>query len=223
MEQNELISIWKQYDDRLEKTMKLNLNILKEMNMQKVRSSMNMFTLRRGLSLVFQLFVAQFLVSFIIDNVQNISLTAPAYLLAILTYIALIWNIYHLYHILTVNYGGSVLVIQKQIEKLRIQKLQYNKFIFYGSYPFVFLMGFTVLHIDLTLFPIKWLIPNILIALAWFPFCRWLIRKYNSDNLRSKFWTSLSEGSTLTPGSASKSLNNSLDFLREMKDFETSA
>ena len=192
------------------------------MNLQKARSSMRTFTLWKIVSLIVQFLVAQFLVNFIIDNFQHITLSIPAYILGVLTYIALIWNMYQLGLIFTINYQEPILNIQKKIEKLKIQKLRYNKFLFYGSYPYVFLMIFTVLHIDLLLLPVKWMIPNLFLAVVWIPFCYWLIKKYNSRETKSAFWRSLSDDSSLTPDSASKTLNSSLTFLNEIKQFEKS-
>lgn len=220
METNELKDLWNIYDAKLERNWSLNLKLIKDMNLEKTKSSMNKFTFWKSMSLLLQFVVAHYLVNFIIDNYQSITLTLPAYLLALLTYIALIWNCYQLGLVLTINYSDAIISIQKKIEKLKIQKLRYNKFMFCASYPFVYLMGFTVLHIDLLSFPVKYLIPNLILALVWLPFCYWLIKKYNTDNLSSNFWKSLSRDSTLTPASVSKSLNNSLSFLQEIRNFE---
>lgn len=220
METKELKELWNKYDAKLERNWSLNLKLIKEMNLQKTKSSMNTFTFLKSLSLIFLIVIAHFLVNYIIDNFQNVTLTLPAYLLSVLTYIALIWSFYLIGLIILINYSESIITIQKKIQKLRIMKLRYNTFIFYVSYPYVYLMGFTVLHLDLTKFPVNWLIPNIILAVVWFPFCYWLIKKYNSKNLKSKFWKSLSRDSTLTPESVSKSLNNSLDFLKEIRKFE---
>lgn len=221
METNELKKLWNKYDTKLEQNWKLNLKLVKDMNLQKTKSSINTFTFLKSLSIIFLFLVAHFLVNFIIDNYQNITLTAPAYLLSIATYIALIWSFYHLGLIILINYSEPIIDIQKKIEKLKIQKLRYNKFVFYCSYPFVYLMGFTVLHLDITQVPVKWIWPNFVLAILWIPFCNWLIKKYNSENLTSKFWKSLSKDSSLTPGSVSQSLNNSLRFLSEIREFET--
>lgn len=220
METKELKELWNKYDAKLERNWSLNLKLIKEMNLQKTKSSMNTFTFLKSLSIIFLLVIAHFLANFIVDNFQNVALTLPAYLLSVLTYIALIWSFYLIGHIILINYSESIVTIQKKILKLRIMKLRYNKFIFYSSYPYVYLMGFTVLHLDLTSFPVKWMIPNIIITVVWFPFCYWLIKKYNSDNLKSKFWKSLSRDSTLTSESVNKSLNNSLGFLKEIREFE---
>lgn len=220
METNELKDLWNKYDAKLERNWSLNLKLIKEMNLEKTKSSMNKFTFWKSISLLLQFVIARFLINFIVDNFQNITLTLPAYLLATLTYIALIWNFYQLGLILTIKYSEPIISIQKKIEKLKTQKLHYNKFLFFSSYPFVFLFGFTVLHIDLLSLPIKYMIPNIILAVLWIPFCNWLIRKYNSKNLNTNFWKSLSRDSTLTPASASKTLNKSLSFLQEIRNFE---
>ena len=222
METKEIKELWNKYNTRLEQNWSLNLKLVKEMNLQKTRSSMNFFLFLKSLSLLLLFLVAHFLINFIIDNHQNTTLTVPAYILSMVTYIAIIWSFYHIGSILLINYAEPVVEIQKKIEKLKIQKLRYNKFVFYCSYPFVYLMGFTVLRLDITHFPLAWMTPNIILAILWIPFCNWLIRKYNSDNLSSRFWKTLSRDSTLTPGSVSKSLNNSLNFLQEIRDFEGS-
>jgi len=222
METKELKDLWNKYDAKLSRSWSLNLKIIKNMNLQKTKSSMNTFTFLKSLSILLLFVIAHFLINFIIDNFQNVTLTFPAYLLSIATYIALIWSFYHLGLTIMINYSEPIVEIQKKIEKLKIQKLRYNKFVFYISYPFVYLTGFIVLHLDITLFPLKWMIPNIILAILWMPFCNWLIRKYNSDNLNSNFWKSLSRDSTITPQSVSKSINHSLDFLAEIIKFEQS-
>jgi hypothetical protein len=220
METNELKGLWKQYDAKLEKNWNLNLKLIKDMKLEKTKSSVNRFTFFMSLTLLFDFFLANHLMNFIIDNFSDITLTAPAYLLSVFTYIAIIWSFYQLGLVLTIRYSEPIVDIQKKIEKLRLEKLKFNKFIFYISYPFVYLGGFVLLHLDITHFPLNWMIPNIALAILWIPLCNWLIRKYNSSGLTSKFWLSLSRDSSLTPESASKSLNNSLTFLKEIREFE---
>lgn len=220
METNKLKKLWDKYDAKLDENWSLNMRIIKEINLQKTKSSVQNLTVLKILSLIFQFTVVFFLADFIFENHQNVWLTLPAYIATILTYIALIWNFYQMGLIFTIKYDEPIISIQKKIEQLKIQKLRYNKFIFYASYPYVFLMAITVLHIDLTYLPINWVFPNIILAVIWFPFCYWLINKYNSNNLKSKLWKSLSRDSTLTPDSVSKSLNKSLDFLKEIRNFE---
>lgn len=220
METNELKELWKHYDARLEKNWNLNLKLIKDMKLEKTKSSMNRFTFFMSLSILFDFFIANYLVKFIIDNFSNITLTAPAYLLSIITCIAIIWSFYQLGLVLTIGYSAPVVDIQKKIEKLRLEKLKFNKFIFYVSYPFVYFGGFVLLHLDITQFPVSWMIPNIVLAILWIPLCNWLIRKYNTPGLTSKFWKSLSKDSSLTPESASMSLNKSLTFLKEIREFE---
>jgi len=221
METNELKDLWNKYDAKLERNWSLNLKLIKEMNLQKTKHSMNTFTFLTSVSLLFQFVVAYFLINFISENYHSITLTIPAYIATGLTYIALIWNFYQIGLLIIIKYDQPIVSIQKKIEQLKIQKLRYNKFILYSSYPYVFLIIVSVLHIDLAYLPIStWLIPNLILSIAWFPFCYWLIKKYNSDNLNSKFWKSLSRDSTLTLDSVSKSLNSSLDFLKEIRKFE---
>lgn len=223
METQELKELWSKYDAKLEQSWSLNLKLIKEMNLQKTKTSMNNFSILKGLSLAFQIVVIHFLTNFIIDNYQNLSLTIQAGLLMIMTYIAMIWNFYQIGLIFLIKYNDPIIVIQKKIEKLKIQKLRYNKFIFVASYPFIFLMMFTVLHLSpiaIDYFPIAWIIPNIILAILWLPFCYWLLKKYNKQNIPSAFWRKMSRESTLTPDSVSKSLNNSLTFLSEIRKFE---
>ena len=224
METNELKDLWNKYDAKLEQNWSLNLKLIKEMNLQKTKYSMNTLTFLTSISLLFQFVVAHYLINFIIENHHEITLTMPAYIATVLTYIALIWNFYQIGLLITIRYDQPIVSIQKKIEHLKIQKLRYNKFIFYSSYPYVLLMIVTVLHLDLAYLPIStWLIPNLILAVVWFPFCYWLIKKYNSNNLKSKFWKSLSRDSTLTLDSVSKSLNKSLDFLKEIRKFENAS
>jgi hypothetical protein len=222
METNELKKLWEQYDAKLEKNWKLNLKLIKDMKLEKTKSSVNRFTFFMSLTILFDFILANYLANFIIDNFSDFTLTAPAYILSIVTYIAIIWVFYQLGLVFMIKYSEPIIEIQKKIEKLRIEKLKFNKFIFYISYPFVYLIGFTVLHLDLTQFPIKWMIPNIVLAILWIPLCNWLIKKYNSPKTTSGFWKSLSRDSSLTPESASRSLNKSLNFLHEIREFETS-
>ena len=222
METNELKKLWKQYDAKLEKNWALNLKLIKDMKLERTKSSMNRYTFFMSLTILFDFILANYLLNFIIDNFSDFTLTAPAYILSLVTYIAIIWSFYQLVLVLMIKYSEPIIEIQKKIEKLRIEKLKFNKFIFYISYPFVYFIGFTVLHLDITQFPIKWMIPNIVLAILWIPFCNWLIKKYNSPKLTSTFWKSLSRDSSLTPESASKTLNKSLNFLHEIREFETS-
>lgn len=220
MNSNEIKNIWNQYDARLEKNWQLNLKIIKEMNLQKTKSSLRTFAFLKSLSILFFILIEHYLVNYIIDYHQQITLVLPACFLVVASSLALVWNSYHLGLLLTIDYGAPILSIQKKIEQLKISKLRYNQFIFYVSYPYVYLTGFTILHLDITKFPIRYMIPNIALAIIWIPFCYWLIKKYNAKNLRSGFWKKLSNESTLTPDSVSNTINHALQFIKEIKSFE---
>lgn len=220
MEATELKQIWKQYDAKLERSWNLNLKLVNDLNLNKAKTSLSWFAFFNGVIILVDIFLVHFLSNFIINNFSNITLTLPAYLLVAASFITMIWSSHQLGYSLMISYSKPVIEIQKKIEYLRTQKLRFNKFIFYISYPYVYLMGFTFLHLDITLFPIKWMLPNIILVILWIPLCSWLIKKYNTPNLKSSFWKSMSKDSTLTPDSASRTLTKSLRFLKEIKDFE---
>ena len=116
METNELKDLWNKYDAKLERNWSLNLKLIKEMNLQKTKSSMNTFTFLKSMSLLFQFVVAHFLINFIIENHHNVTLTMPAYIATVLTYIALIWNFYQLGLIITIKYDQPIVSIQKKLD-----------------------------------------------------------------------------------------------------------
>jgi len=222
MEATEIKQLWKKYDAKLERSWSLNIKLVRDLNLNKAKSALIWFAIFNGIIILIDIYLVHFLTAFIINNFSNFTLTLPAYILASASYIAMIWSSYQLVLSFMINYSKPVVDIQKKIEYLRTQKLRFNKFIFYISYPYVYLMGFTMLSLDITSFPIKWMIPNIILAILWIPLCNWLIKKYNTPNLKSGFWKSLSRDSTLTPESASRTLNRSLEFLKEIREFEQS-
>jgi hypothetical protein len=220
MEITEIKQLWKHYDEKIERNLSLNMKLIKEMKLEKAKSSLNRYTFLKSMSILFQMFVVHYLINCTITNFDNRVIAVQSIILAILTIVALIWNMYQMQLIMTIDYSDPIVKIQKRSEKLKIQKLRYNKFIFCASYPYIFLMSFTVLQLSPLYFQFDWALLNVTLAVLWFPFAYWLIKKFNHKNLTSPIWRRLAGDSTLTPGSVSRPLNNTLDFLNEIRQFE---
>lgn len=129
MEMQELKEIWNQYDRKLDRTVKLNIELLKTIKLEKVRSKLQRSVFSVTLELVINMAAIVMLGSFLADHVSMIRFAAPALVLEVAAILLVISNVYQLTILKTLDYGAPVMLIQKRLETLRAHRIQVTQWI----------------------------------------------------------------------------------------------
>jgi len=78
MELQELKDLWQQQDDKLERQLKLNVHLLKKMELKNTRSALRTATIDPVLSLVFGLLILIPLAIFTFNHIRQLQYAGPA-------------------------------------------------------------------------------------------------------------------------------------------------
>ena len=78
MELQELKDLWRQHDEKLDKQIQLNTQLLKKMELNNTRSALRKATLDPVFSLIFGVLMLCPLVPFIYNHIQQVQYAGPA-------------------------------------------------------------------------------------------------------------------------------------------------
>jgi hypothetical protein len=218
MELEELKNLWSDCHKKLDRNLRLNCTILKEINLNKMKSKMRrLITFRAAEALCFLVIVIA-LWSFI---AANLSLSAPiisAFILTIFGTIGLAGSIGQIILIGAIDYSNSVILIQKQLGRIKSHGIQALKLImlsipFYMSY--IFLGSKLLFKIDLYASADRnWLILNIIISLCLIIPTLCLYRELGTKATTHN-WVK-----RLISDSGGKEITAAVEFLGEIETFE---
>jgi len=218
MELEELKDLWNDYHKKLDRNLKINRRILKEINLGKMKSKMRrLITLRIAESTWFLVIVIA-LWAFVAANFSLSAPTISALVLNIFGTIGLAGSIGQIALIGVIDYSSSVTSIQKQLARIKSHGVQIFKLLilsipFYMSYVFV---GFKLLFkIDLYASADRnWLILNIVISLCLIIPTLWFYREL-SPRTTTRNWVK-----RLVDDSGGKEITAAVEFLDEIEKFE---
>jgi hypothetical protein len=195
MELDELRQKWLEHDRKLDTSIRLNRQLLREAYTRKARFAL----WRLGAMLVagsaILLTVIVWLGAFIHQNWGMPEFVWPAVALDVFAIATLACLILQLALALNVDYDQPVAVIQKQLEKLRKIRIRYIQGICLGMSltwaPIFMVVMKAALGVDVWLaFDRTWLVENVLIGLAVIPVGIWFARKFGG-RLNQRFLNDL--------------------------------
>lgn len=213
MQELEIINLWKQYDEKLEKSISLNQRVIAELQQQKAKNALRpvkqikRFAVAAGL-----IYVA--LLSFLVYNAlqfENIFFVASLGISIVITLIAIVVYIDQLYLINEIDNSESVIYIQQKLADLQTSTLKIVRILllqlpFYSTWYINFKWikeapnAFYFIHL-----PIVFLF--VLAAV-------WLYRNIDIKNMDKKWFRLLFSGPEWT------SIVKSGQFLKEIEHFE---
>ncbi len=119
MKFEELSSIWNSVDFELDNTVQVNKQLVKDLGLSKVKSSLS----ELKLSVIFQIVVGFMFINFIMDffvqNLTHFQFSGPAFFLLAFTAAGLVVSIYQLWLSLSINAELSVVEAQKKLMRLQ--------------------------------------------------------------------------------------------------------
>jgi len=218
MEAVELNKIMEAYDNKLDKTLRLNLSSMNELQLEKPQNSTKKILRYRISEVVIFSFLALFLGWYIANNLDQSHLVISGIILHVFTLIALVGSIGQVVLLQQIDFSKPIVEIRKKIELVNSHELLFVKLIFlsapvWWSYAIVGLdlfLGFDIyVHLEQD-FVVRYLVINFLLIIPLV----WILNKLSYKNLHIK-WVR----KTIRFFTGTKTMK-ALEFLNDIEEFE---
>ena len=222
MELEELRHAWEAHGRMVDDTSRLNRQVLHSVITSKAERAMAPLSRLLWIELIANAAAAVWLGSFLADNVTVARYAIPAAALDVLVIALLIAGGRQLVAIGRVDYGRPVLIIQRQIESLRAERIRATMATLVVAplawVPMLIVMLKGLLGVDAyAILSSAWLIANVVFGLLVVAVAIWASRHYAGRVTRS--WSLR----WLTDNLAGRNLRTASDFLRSLAQFEETA
>lgn len=217
MENTELITIWKQQNDKIEKVLAINERLLKEVINDKARSSLkSLIKLKTAgiIAFIFYLLLLSYILVYALSNyssawnyfIVSISVITLVNLKGFLDYIK------HLVWTKNINYNGTVMEIQQQLSRLQLSIIKHARTMCL-QFPF-----YTTFYLSNQWFPQEigygYITFQIFLTGSFTYFSYWLYKNHITENLSKKWFRNM------IAGSGGKSVMKAIEFYKEMEEFK---
>ncbi|WMN07942.1 hypothetical protein [Marivirga arenosa] len=218
MEAHELSKIMEAYDNKLDKTLRLNKSSMDHLQLEKPQNKTKKILVSRISEVVVFSSLAIFLGWYVANNLGQTHLVISGIILHVFTLIALIGSIGQLVLLQQIDFSKPVIEIRKKIELVNSHGLLFLKLIFlsapvWWSYAIVGLdvfLGFDIyIHLEQD-FVIRYLVINFLLIIPLL----WFLNKLSYKNLHIK-WVR----NTIKIFTDPKT-KKALEFLNDVEEFE---
>jgi hypothetical protein len=212
MELDELRTKWAEHDRKLDVSIRLNRQLLRETYTRRARFALWRLAAMLAGGSFFMLAVIVSLGRFIATNWATPRFVWPAVVLDLMV-IAVLWAlIAQISLALTINYDQPVAVIQKRLEMLRKFRIRYIQAIFLTvalAWAPIFIIVTKAFSFDTT-----WIVANVAIGFAILAIGYWLARHFGPR------FTSTTFGRRFLRDLAGYNLNAASRFLSTLEEFE---
>jgi hypothetical protein len=218
MEEKDIINLWKAHEAKLEHSLAVNLQVLKEIKSHKAQAaldSLKRLKTRGIVALGFYLFLLGLILSYAVKHYTHeadyfiVSMSA----IFLINVRALYDYIKHLVWANGINYEGSVTDIQQQLSRLQVSILKHSR-IMCLQFPF-----WTTFYLSNKWFPdtVGWgYIAFQLTLTGSFLYCSiWLVKNLRMENIDNKWF------SYMIAGSGGKSVGKAMEFFKEIEAYKT--
>ncbi len=183
MDLQEMKDRWADYDRKLEASLRLNTRVLREINLGRVDSSLKRLSRLLVFELLADLAAVVILGMFIAGHAGEMRFLAPALVLGVCAVAFVMKSIRQLVALHGLDYSAPVVVIQKQLEALRIERIRATKWVLLLSpllwTPLLIVALEGLFGVDAYLFlDGTWLATNLLFGLAFIPLMLWTARRF---------------------------------------------
>lgn len=221
MDLQKLQSMWNEHDKKLDKSLQLNMQLLRKMNFDKARFRIRWLFIIKLFEMVFMMFMFNYLLGFIIKYFAEPGFSIPALIieLAIASYFILdIRMLSIIHHLQLKNNNEAIAPLQKRAETLKYliaASLKYSLFLI-PFYPLLMiLIGKIFLNVDFFSSQLKtYLVSNIVVGVLLLPLFVWLFKELSQKEI-TKEWVK-----NLLSGSGWHLANDAENFLSEIDQFE---
>jgi len=218
MEAVELKKILEAYDNKLDKTLSLNLSSMEEIQLEKSRNSTKKILTYRVFEVVMFSFLAMFLGWYIANNWDQTHLAISGVIVHVFALVALVGSIGQVVLLQQINFSKPIVEIRKKIELVNSHGLLFIKLIFLSAPVW---WSYAIVAVDLFLdvdiygqlesdFVVRYLVVNFLLIIPLV----WVFNKLSYKNLHIK-WVRKTIG--LFTGTKTM---KALEFLNDIEEFE---
>ncbi|WP_407557476.1 hypothetical protein [Winogradskyella sp. 4-2091] len=218
MEHIEIINLWKKSESLLQENRILNLKLLKEIKLEKAKTSIKNLLFLPISSLVFYTILGFYAMYFAISYAQHWYFTFSGVVVAFFSF-WLVWSsIKQLKLIFSIDYSKAVVNIQKKLVKLKISVVQNFRIVAWllPFGPFVGIFFFKVLfNLDvMTLLNFNMIISFSITTVLLEVVSLMLLKALHPKNINSKWLNWLLKGS-------GSQVNDALQYLNAIEEFQT--
>lgn len=219
MDLSNLQETWNRLEQKLEKSNRINLELLRKVNLGRVQNKMQSLVWQQAITIAFYLLAGIHFIYFSATHWENWHYVISGGILAVWSFIASAGAIHQLQLILTIDYSMPVLQLQKKMITIKISIIKNLRI---GVWMLPFYMAFVVWISEL-LFGIDFITVTNFSALSWnfilsgllIPVAWWMHRKLNPMNADKDWLNWLIQGSGSQVGEAMEFLNQIDEFERE--------
>jgi hypothetical protein len=220
MELQELKNIWTEYDKKLDKTLQINMKLLRKMNFDKIANKATTLLMYKLIEMAILLFMMIYLYSFAIQYFTVPEFCISALLTAGFITAGFVSDIRQVIIAaqLRADYAAPIAPIQKKIVKLKMLIVNYVKGSLFSIpfFPFLLLLAGKIMF-DIDFWEAKrrtYFITNVGLGLVLLPVFIWLYLQLNKRDVKRPWIKGLLVGSGWNQAQAAE------NFLKEIQDFE---
>jgi hypothetical protein len=207
---------WSKHEEKLQKSIELNLELLKRVNVKSARSKMKSLVWINISTLVFYQAVMWFFVYYTINHWPQVQYMIAGAILAAWSGVISYGAIKQLKLISEVDYAGPVTLVQKQLQKVKIAIVHFLRMalmILPLHMAFVVVINEILFNVDLIKVadPV-WMIAQTLVLIL--PTI-WIYRNLSPKNVHKKWMNWLLQGN-------GSQINEAQNFMKEIEKFELS-
>ncbi len=217
MKNLEIQEIWKQNEALLNRTIKVNVDLFKEVKLDKAKSSLKGLLFLPVSTLVFYLITASYGMYFMVTNFDTWYFVFSGAVVALFSAMFVISSIKQLYQILSIDYNDPILKLQKDISKVKLSVIHNLRIAawllpfgpFVGLFLVKALLGFDVMTLVNFAMVISFGVVTVILEII----SLLILKGLRAGNINKK-WLNL-----FLKGSGSQ-VDEALGFLRQIETFE---
>lgn len=216
---DDLQKIWAGLDAKLDRNWKLNLELIRQTNLDRVQRKMTNLTWIKSLGLISYLLSLFFFISFTVSNWGTIHIVAAGIILSMWTLAGAITFIRELAMITKIDYAAPITDLQKTLSKIKGTLISHIRVaVWIAPLYFVFIIVFFKVLLGLDIVTIgdqNWIIANVLFSLLVVtPLAIWAHVKLSIKNADKKWMNALLRGN-------GSQIMDAMGFLKEIQEFES--
>lgn len=212
MEDITLKNLWKAQDEKLERTLKLNLYLLESLQKQKAESKLNSLARFKGWAVALGIIWILFLGVLIYGNqLQNIYFTVSVSMIMLFNIAAVAIYIKHIVLIRQLDYSQSITATQNKLSVLQASTFNLRFLLLQTPFYTTWFWSTGMINDNLIKF---WLI-SVPITIAFTVLAIWLYKNLTLENMHKKWVRSLVNS---TPEHTA--VFKAIDFLNELEEFK---
>jgi hypothetical protein len=209
-----LQNTWSKHEEKLQKSINLNLELLKRINVKSARSKMTSLIWLNAITLVFYQVVMWYFVYYTVLSWPVVQFVIAGLILAVWSGIISYGAVKQLKLILEIDYAGPVTIVQKQLQKVKIAIVHFLRMaLMILPFHMVFIIVINDILFNVDIIKVAdplWMILQTLILII--PTV-WIYRNLSPENVNKKWVNWLLKGN-------GSQINEAQNFIKEIEKFE---